>query len=115
MNFYAFGDVEPLRYAHVQIDEGWSAKRVTPKTVIDGVEGAVTIGILERSLRSLTAKMKSTLCPENSTYLKLPRQLYQTIELKSVIHRQIRWTFVQIGSIDERARLLDKPPIRPHE
>src|ERR1051325_4069224 len=80
--------------------------------MIDGIESPITIRILRRTL---LAEVETALGPENTTHLKLPRKLQQSVQLKRVVHRQIRRTFIEIRTIDEGVCLRDEASIRAHK
>jgi hypothetical protein len=67
----AFGDIESLGNAKIQIDERRSGKGVSTWSMIYGVEGAIPVRILE--INRPATEMKPTLSTEDSTDLKLPR------------------------------------------
>src|SRR6476646_3613765 len=77
--------------------------------MIDRVEGAVSIRILERE--RLATEVETTLGSEDSADLKLPRQLQQAVDLEGVLDGQIRWSFIQIWSVHKRPGGRDKSSV----
>jgi len=82
VDLHSFSDVESLGQPQIEIDEWRTRKRISSWSVIDGIKSSIAIGIFERNCRA--AEMKSTLRPKDAAHLKLPRQLEQSIHLKSV-------------------------------
>src|SRR5215213_1468010 len=50
--------------------------------------------------------MKSTLRPYDAAYLKLPREIDQSVHLEDMIQRQGRWSIVKIGAVVKCSGLL---------
>src|ERR1051326_5026314 len=77
--------------------------------MVDNIERAVAVRIFE--CKWLAAIVETTLRAEDAAELKLPRQFPQAVKLKRVGDGQIRWSFVQVWSIDECTSRRDKSSV----
>jgi hypothetical protein len=113
LKLYTLGNGESLSNSHVEIDESRTCKKVAACCVVNGVKGSISIRILK--CERLTAVVKTALCSKYTANLKLPWQLYQPVKLKRMIDGKIRRPLIQVGAVDERTGLRNKPSVRTNE
>ena len=80
------GDVETLGKAHIEINERRRGKGIPPGGKIDAVE--ITVAVRVSIERVETAEAKAALGPKDAADLKLPRKIYEPIDLKNMIKGQ---------------------------
>src|SRR5262245_31967463 len=106
LNLDAIADVETLGKAHIEINECRRGKSIPPGGKIDPVE--ITVAVRVPVQRVEAAEVKAALRPKDAADLKLPRKIYEPVDLKNMIQCQPCRAFSQIRSIYKGSRLRDE-------